>query len=87
MKGSLGRNKEGKLLAHFTSESQKAALMDFLNFTRTDLHVDAQLSKEMRKSVLAKEKLPLQNTEVISILLDVARTLASMYRVLRMVQT
>ena len=57
MKGSLGRNKEGKLLAHFTSESHKAALMDFLNFTRTDSHVDAQLSKEMRKSLLAEEKL------------------------------
>ena len=50
--------------------------MDFLNFTRTDSHVDAQLSKEMRKSLLTEEKLRLQNTEVISILFDVARTLA-----------
>jgi hypothetical protein len=78
MKGSLGRNKEGKLLAHFTSESHKAALMDFLSFTRTgtNSHVDVQLSKEMRACLLAEEKLRLQNTEVITILLDVARTLA-----------
>jgi hypothetical protein len=76
MKGSLGRKKEGKLLSHFTSESHKAALMDFLSFTKYNSHVDVQLSKEMRACLLAEEKLRLQNTEVVTILLDVARTLA-----------
>ena len=32
MKGSLGRNKEGKLVTQFTSESRKAAVMDFITF-------------------------------------------------------
>ena len=40
MKGSLGRNKEGKLVSHFTSESHKTAMMDFIRFTSTSSHVD-----------------------------------------------
>ena len=76
MKGSLGRNKEGKLVSHFTSESHKTAMMDFIRFTSTSSHVDVQLNKEKRACLLAEEKLRQQNTEVITILLDVARTLA-----------
>ncbi len=76
MKGSLGRNKEGKLVSHFTSESHKTAMMDFIRFTSTSSHVDVQLNKEKRPCLLAEEKLRQQNTEVITILLDVARTLA-----------
>ena len=70
MKGSLGRNKEGKLVSHFTSESH------FIRFTSTSSHVDVQLNKEKRACLLAEEKLRQQNTEVITIPLDVARTLA-----------
>ena len=76
MKGSLGRNTEGKLVTHFTSELHKAAVMDFITFISTSSHVDVQLSKETRKNLLAEEKVRLQNTEVINILLDVSRTLA-----------
>ncbi len=76
MKGSLGRNKEGKLVSHFTSESHKTAMMDFIRFTSTSSHVDVQLNKEKRACLLAEEKLRQQNTEVITILLDVVRTLA-----------
>ena len=36
MKGSPGRNKEGKLVSHFTSESHKTAMMDFIRFTSTN---------------------------------------------------
>ena len=46
MKGILGRNKEGKLIAHFTSEFHKAAVMDFIRFTKTNSHVDVQLIKQ-----------------------------------------
>ena len=76
MKGSLGRNKEGKLVSHFTSESHKTAMMDFIRFTSASSHVDVQLNKKKRAFLLAEEKLRQQNTEVITILLDVARTLA-----------
>ncbi len=76
MKGSLGRNKEGKLVSHFTSESHKTAMMDLIRFISTSSHVDVQLNKEKRSCLLAEEKLRQQNTEVITILLDVARTLA-----------
>lgn len=76
MKGSQGRNKDGKLLAHFTSDSHKAAVMDFIRFTKTDSHVDILLDQERRASLLAEEKLRQQNNEVVTILLDVCRTLA-----------
>ena len=76
MKGSLGRNKKGKLVSHFTSESHQTAMMDFIGFISTSSHVDLQLNKGKRACLLAKEKLRQQNTEVITILLDVPRTLA-----------
>ena len=51
-------------------------MMDFIGFISTSSHVDVQLNKEKRAYLLAKEKLRQQNAEVITILLDVARTLA-----------
>jgi hypothetical protein len=45
-------------------------------FYEDNSHVDVQLSKEMRACLLAEEKIRIQNTEVITILLDVARKLA-----------
>ena len=51
-------------------------MMDLIRFISTSSHVDVQLNKEKRSCLLTEEKLRQQNTEVITILLDVARTLA-----------
>ena len=79
MKGSLGRNKEGKLVSHFTSESHKTAMMDFIRFINYQHKFACGCTVKQRETgicLLAEEKLRQQNTEVITILLDVARTLA-----------
>ena len=76
MKGSQGKNKQGKLIAHFTSKSHKAAIMDFIRFTRPESHIDTLLDRQRKECLLAEEKLLQQNSEVVKILLDTSKTLA-----------
>ena len=48
MKGSRGKNKVGKLEAHFSSEAHAAAL-------REDKHVDKLLTKAQREGLIDSE--------------------------------
>lgn len=75
MKGSQ-KNKKGKLLAHFSSESHKAALGDYCAFNKKNYRIDVLLDKAKRIALLEEEIVTLFNREVIFILLDITATLA-----------
>ena len=72
---SVGKDKKGKLVQHFTSEAQTAALHDLAHFVQGMKHVDVMLNKQLRAAKIQEEENDLRNQEIIKILLDVARTL------------
>ena len=76
MKGSQGKGKQGKLNKHFSSKSHKSLLQDFVNFCQGDRHIEVLWDKEVRSQLVDDEKLLQDQREVISILLDISRTLA-----------
>ena len=73
---SRGKGKEGKLAVHFASKSHKAALADFYAFSQQSSNVDLLLDKEKRANIIQAEKDKLTNSDAVSILFDVAGTLA-----------
>ena len=73
---SRGKGKQGKLAVHFASKSHKAALADFYAFSQWSSNLDLLLDKEKRANIIQAEKDKLTNSDAVSILLDVARTLA-----------
>lgn len=75
MKGSQGKGKPGKLSQHFSSKSHKASLEDFVHFCQQDHHINLLWDKEARAQLIEQEKQVQEQREVISILLDIARTL------------
>ena len=73
---SVGKDKKGKLVQHFTSEAHHtAALHDLAHFVQGIKHVDVMLNKQLRAAKIQEEENDLRNQEIIKILLDVARTL------------
>ena len=76
MKGSQGKGKQGKLNKHVSSKSHKASLQDFVNFCQEDRHIKVLWDEEVRSQMVDDEKLLQDQREVISILLDISRTLA-----------
>ena len=72
---SVGKDKKGKLVQHFTSEAHTAALHDLAHFVQGMKHVDVMLNKQLRAAKIQEEENNLRNQEIIKILLDVARTL------------
>eukprot|EP00102_Acyrthosiphon_pisum_P018532 XP_016655742.1 PREDICTED: zinc finger MYM-type protein 1-like [Acyrthosiphon pisum] len=74
MKGN-GKNNVGKLKKHFSSESHKAALYEFCHFMNKNNHIDIMLDKNKRQKIIQEERDHAFHTEVICILLDVAKTL------------
>jgi len=75
MKGNNGTNNVGKLKKHFGSETHKAALYEFCHFINKNNHIDIMLDKNKRQKIIQEERDRAFHTEVISILLDVAKTL------------
>jgi hypothetical protein len=76
MKGSQGKGKQGKLNKHVSRKSHKASLQDFVNFCQEDRHIEVLWDEEVRSQKVDDEKLLQDQREVISILLDISRTLA-----------
>ena len=72
---SVGKDKKGKLVQHFTSEVHTAALHDLAHFVQGMKHVDVMLNKQLRAAKIQEEENNLRNQEIIKILLDVTRTL------------
>ncbi|XP_050298067.1 uncharacterized protein LOC126740374 [Anthonomus grandis grandis] len=72
---SSGSKKLGKLQQHFSSVSHKQALRDYGNFTNKANNIDILINKEQRVRKIEEERILCQNTEVVSILFDVAKTL------------
>ena len=72
---SVGKDKKGKLVQHFTSEAQTAPLHDLAHFVQGMKHVDVMLNKQLRAAKIQEEENDLRNQEIIKILLDVTRTL------------
>lgn len=75
MKGR-GKNKQGKLALHFSSKSHNSALIDFRNFLTSSNHIDCILNKVNRQQAIEVEHKIHFHKEVITILLDITRTLA-----------
>lgn len=73
--GSRGKNKVGKLEAHFSCTSHMAALRDFTVFVREDGQVDFLLTKQQKRYIVDNETEKERNREVIAMLFDVAKTL------------
>ncbi|CAB3978406.1 Hypothetical predicted protein [Paramuricea clavata] len=73
---SVGTNKPGKLVQHFSSASHQAALADFARFSIESSHIDVVINAQM-KEILIQEKADEEKSKAITtILFDVARTLA-----------
>lgn len=72
---SRGKDKKGKLIGHFTSESHLAALSDFSNFVNEGAHIDVLLDKNIRESRIKEEQEREYHLKVLQILVDVVRTL------------
>ena len=73
---SVGKNKQGKLAQHFSSQSHKASLAAYCHFLQKTKHVDIQLDKAKRAAQIQEAEDLECNRKVIHILLDIARTLA-----------
>ncbi|GBM94515.1 hypothetical protein AVEN_193002-1 [Araneus ventricosus] len=74
MKGR-GVKKQGKLHAHFTSESHRAAMSDLCHFVLSGSHVDALLDKSIRENKIKEEREKEYHMKIIQVLFDVAKTL------------
>ncbi|GBO23538.1 Zinc finger MYM-type protein 1 [Araneus ventricosus] len=74
MKGR-GVKKQGKLHAHFTSESHRAAMSDLCHFVHSGSHVDALLDKSIRENKIKEEQEKEYHMKILQILFDVAKTL------------
>ena len=73
---SVGKKKKGKLSAHFSSTSHKAALKQFAHLVDPKTHVDALMDKAHREEMIENAAEVERNREAIKILLDITRTLA-----------
>lgn len=73
---STGEKKLGKLQKHFSSEHHKKAVCDYISFMKKKSYIDVLLSKEAYKISQERERIQQFNTEIVEILLDIARTLA-----------
>ncbi|KAF0764466.1 zinc finger MYM-type protein 1-like [Aphis craccivora] len=73
---SRGKKKSGKLAEHFSSLSHKLALIDFSNFLSNTNHIDCILNKSNRLNEINFEYQKRFNQKVITMLMDITRTLA-----------
>ena len=73
---SVGKNKQGKLAQHFSSQSHKASLGAYCHFLQKTKHIDIQLDKAKRAAQIQEAQDLEYNRKIILILLDIAKTLA-----------
>ena len=73
---SVGTKKKGKLAQHFTSQGHGEALKDFAAFVNPNQKVDTLLDSRRRQELIKEADDATFNTRVVSILFDIARTLA-----------
>ena len=73
---SVGTKKKGKLTQHFTSQSHREALSDFARFMNPNHKIDTLLDASRRQELINEAEDATLNTKVVTILCDVARTLA-----------
>lgn len=76
MKGSRGKDKDGKLKTHFSCGAHTSALRDYTNFVCEGGQIDTLLTKQQRRGIIDSETEKEKNREVIEVLFDVAKTLA-----------
>jgi len=73
---SRGKKKLGKLQQHFSSLSHKAALHDYCNFMSNSNHIDLIMNKFARVEAIKLNQEKKFNKQVITILIDLNRTLS-----------
>lgn len=73
---SRGKDKQGKLAQHFSSASHKEAMSDYCAFTLKSNNIDVVFNKQLRQSAIREKQEQAFNKDAVSILIDLARTLA-----------
>ena len=73
---SRGKGKLGKLSAHFSSNSHKAALESYCSFLHKMNYVDIKLDNKKRKMQIEREKQLNFNKKIVEILFDLTNTMA-----------
>lgn len=73
---SRGKDKQGKLAQHFSSASHKEAMLDYCAFTIKSNNIDVVFNKQLRQSAIREKQEQAFNKDAVSILIDLARTLA-----------
>ncbi|XP_025204866.1 zinc finger MYM-type protein 1-like [Melanaphis sacchari] len=73
---SRGKDKQGKLAQHFSSASHKEAMLDYCAFTTKSNNIDVFFNKQLRQSAIREKQEQAFNKDAVSILIDLARTLA-----------
>lgn len=73
---SRGKDKQGKLAQHFSSASHKETMLDYCAFTTKSNNIDVFFNKHLRKSAIREKQEQAFNKDAVSILIDLARTLA-----------
>ncbi|XP_050065998.1 uncharacterized protein LOC126555076 [Aphis gossypii] len=73
---SRGKDKQGKLAQHFSSASHKEAMLDYCAFTTKFNNIDVFFNKQLRQSAIREKQEQAFNKDAVSILIDLARTLA-----------
>ena len=73
---SVGKEKKGKLIQHFTSQSHRETLRDFARFNNPGQSVDALLDLSRRREIIKEADDAKFNTKIMLILCDVVRTMA-----------
>jgi len=73
---SRGKKKLGKLQQHISSLSHKAALHDYCNSVSNSNHIDLIMNKFARVEAIKLNQEKEFNKQVITILIDITRTLS-----------
>lgn len=73
---SRGKDKQGKLAQHFSSASHKEAMLDYCAFTTKSNNINVFFNKQLRQSAIREKQEQAFNKDAVSILIDLARTLA-----------
>ena len=72
---SYGKDKLGKLQAHFTSQAHKVALSKYCHFLMKKGHVNHLIDKSNRLALIEAQKIEVQNRKTVEILIDTSKTL------------
>jgi len=73
---SRGKDKHGKLAQHFSSALHKEAMLDYCAFTTKSNNINVYFNKQLRQSAIREKQEQAFNKDAVSILIDLACTLA-----------